>query len=666
MIKNILLSGLLLSTLFANEDTGDEIFELIQNDMQKYSQIATQTKQNVDYMPYIVSVLQSDELQQLGVLSLREALSLIPGVDTSIGMLGVRTPIFRGSNPFAVGQSKLIIDGVAVNDQMFGAYNRYLEMPIAIIERIEVIRGPGSPVNGTNSYAGSINVVTKAYLENKLKDKNSLFSSYGSNDYIMGGYTASFTDGDFKLGSDFFYQRDNQELPAGPDRFGNSLDAPIWLRNYAFGVNAIYKDFYLKARFAKNESGVSYGQSFSLSDDTSDFIDVKNNFVESGYNFNITQGVKAKFSVGYFDEQRDLQNKVMPNGSTMMNMLYPQGYYFLVDYSEQTFYERFEVETLLFENHKITAGVVSSQSSIEDKLANHSKDSMKSFTQKDLLSNEERKHTSIYLNDLISVSEYTTIDFGFNYNFYSDMNNYLCSRIALVHRYNDNNIYKLMYTHTHREPSWREQYLIGSHYFSSNLNVEPEMVDAYEASYIRKIDLNSDIKLNIFYLKNENQIFAQYNPMRNSFTLDNYTKGSHALYGIEAEYKAELNENNRFYLNYSYVGGENISDSLANSASNMAKAYYIYDINNNLSLSSIIKYVGQKDRLEDDLREKVDAYTTIDVTATYKYRPYDLRLSLSVKNLLDKRYYLPAPDHTYINDFIQDGTSFIINLEKRF
>ena len=666
MIKNILLSGLLLSTLFANEDTGDEIFELIQNDMQKYSQIATQTKQNVDYMPYIVSVLQSDELQQLGVLSLREALSLIPGVDTSIGMLGVRTPIFRGSNPFAVGQSKLIIDGVAVNDQMFGAYNRYLEMPIAIIERIEVIRGPGSPVNGTNSYAGSINVVTKAYLENKLKDKNSLFSSYGSNDYIMGGYTASFTDGDFKLGSDFFYQRDNQELPAGPDRFGNSLDAPIWLRNYAFGVNAIYKDFYLKARFAKNESGVSYGQSFSLSDDTSDFIDVKNNFVESGYNFNITQGVKAKFSVGYFDEQRDLQNKVMPNGSTMMNMLYPQGYYFLVDYSEQTFYERFEVEALLFENHKITAGVVSSQSSIEDKLANHSKDSMKSFTQKDLLSNEERKHTSIYLNDLISVSEYTTIDFGFNYNFYSDMNNYLCSRIALVHRYNDNNIYKLMYTHTHREPSWREQYLIGSHYFSSNLNVEPEMVDAYEASYIRKIDLNSDIKLNIFYLKNENQIFAQYNPMRNSFTLDNYTKGSHALYGIEAEYKAELNENNRFYLNYSYVGGENISDSLANSASNMAKAYYIYDINNNLSLSSIIKYVGQKDRLEDDLREKVDAYTTIDVTATYKYRPYDLRLSLSVKNLLDKRYYLPAPDHTYINDFIQDGTSFIINLEKRF
>ena len=666
MTRNILLAILLLSTLYAKENGSDTIFELIQSDMKKYSQIATNTKQNVDYMPYIVSVLQSDELKQLGILSLKEALSLIPGVDTSIGMLGVQTPIFRGSNPFAVGQSKLIIDGVVVNDQMFGAYNQYLEMPISIIERIEVIRGPGSPVNGIGSYAGSIHVVTKAYLENKLKDENSFFSSYGSNDYVMGGYTASFTDANFKLGSDFFYQRHNQELPAGPDRFGNSLDAPIWLRNYAFGVNATYKDFYLKARFAKNEGGVSYGQSFSLSDDESDFIDVKNNFVEAGYSFNITQEVKAMFSVGYFDEQRKLQNKVIPNGSTMMNMLYPQGYYFLVDYAEQTFYERLEVEALAFENHKITAGVVSLQSGIEDKLANHSKDSMKSFSQKDLLSNEKRKHTSIYLNDLVNISEYTTIDFGVNYDFYSDLDNYLCSRVALVHRYNDDNIYKLMYTNTHREPSWREQYLIGSNYFASNINVEPEMVDAYEASYIRKIDLKSDIKLNIFYLKNINQIFAQYNSRTNSFTLDNYTKGDYALYGFEAEYKAELNENNRLYFNYSYVGGENVSDSLANSASNMVKAYYIYDINNNLSISSIVKYVGEKDRLKDDLREKIDSYATVDIATTYEYEPYDLSLSLSVKNLFDKIYYLPAQDHTYIDDFRQEGISFLLYLEKRF
>jgi len=666
MIRNILLLVLLLSTLSAEESSSDTIFELIQNDMQKYSQIATQTKQNVDYMPYIVSVLQSDELKQLGILSLKEALSLIPGVDTSIGMLGVQTPIFRGSNPFAVGQSKLIIDGVVVNDQMFGAYNRYLDMPIAIIERIEVIRGPGSLVNGINSYAGSINVVTKAYLENKLEDENSFFSSYGLNDYAMGGYTASFRDGDFKLGSDFFYQRNNQELPTGPDRFGNSHDAPIWLRNYALGINVTYKNFYLKSRFAKNESGVSYGQSFSLSEDDSDFIDVKNNFVEAGYSFNIAQGVKAKLSVGYFDEQRELQNKVMPDASIMMNMLYPQGYYFLVDYVEETLNERFEIETLAFKNHKITAGILLLQSSIEDKLAKHSKDGMKSFTQKDLLSNEKRKYTSLYLNDLISVSEYTTIDFGFNYDFYSDLDDYLCSRIALVHRYDDDNIYKLMYTHTHREPSWREQYLIGSHYFSSNINVEPEMVDAYEASYIRKIDLNSDIKLNIFYLKNENQIFAQYNPMRNSFSLDNYTESSHALYGIEAEYKTKLDENNRLYFNYSYVGGKNISDSLANSASNMAKAYYIYDINNNLSLSSTIKHVGKKDRLKGDLRDKVDAYTTVDVTSTYEYKPYDLTLSLSVKNLFDKIYYLPAPDHTYVNDFRQEGVNFLLYLEKRF
>jgi len=48
MTRNILLAILLLSTLYAKENGSDTIFELIQSDMKKYSQIATNTKQNVD------------------------------------------------------------------------------------------------------------------------------------------------------------------------------------------------------------------------------------------------------------------------------------------------------------------------------------------------------------------------------------------------------------------------------------------------------------------------------------------------------------------------------------------------------------------------------------------------------------------------------------------
>ena len=342
-MRKVLLLLSALSVLYA-EEPGDEFLELLQGDLQKYSQIATETKQNVDYMPYVVSVLNNKELTKLGILNLREALSLIPGVDISITMLGVENPIFRGSNPFAMGQSKLIIDGIVVNSQMFNAYSQYLDMPIDIIERIEVVRGPGSTLNNVNAYAGSIHVITKANNNNKAKKEKSIFASYGSDNYKMGGFVASYENEDFKLSGDLFYQEHDKELPAGPDRLGNSSIAPVWLENYALGLNVSYKDLYLKSRFSGNKGGVSYGQSFILSDDDSDNLDIKNNFAELGYNFDIAKYIKAKLSVSYFYESRTLQNKVKPDTSETSN----DGIYLLADYAEQTYNQNLEIKISSF------------------------------------------------------------------------------------------------------------------------------------------------------------------------------------------------------------------------------------------------------------------------------------------------------------------------------
>ena len=664
MLLRVLLFISLFSILYA-EEPGDEFLELLQGDLQKYSQIATDTKQNVDYMPYVISVLHNKELTQLGILSLREALSLVPGVDVSVGMAGVKNPIFRGSNPFAMGQSKLIIDGVVVNDQMFGAYNQYLDMPIDIIERIEIVRGPGSLVSSVNAYAGSIHVITKANKDDGSEKDKSVFAAFGSEEYMMGGFVASHKEGDFELSGDLFYQRHDKELYAGVDRFptfGNAEYAPLWLRNYALGLNVTYKDFYLKGRFSKNESGVSYGQSFSLSDDDSDYLDVMNNSLEVGYGFDIGKGIRGTLSVGYFDEWRELQNKVMPDGSSMM-MSPPltNGMYFLVNYTEQTFNERLEFEVTAIENHKITAGVMLSQSRIKDNTAKQSMNNLVSFINEgDLLSNSRREHASYYIDDLIDIDEKTSLQVGAKFDQYSDVKDQFSPRLAVVHRYDDENIYKLMYTHSYREPSWREQYLAGAHYFSADPNVRPERVDAYEAAYIRKFGIKNDLKINAFYLNNKDQIHAQ--DATRIFT----NRGDNELYGFEAELKTQFRENDQFYLNYSYVDGSNVSGSLANSAQHMSRAYYIYQINEQFSLSPLVKYVGEKGRVKEDTRDKVDDYITADLSAVYTHKQSDTTLSLSVKNIFDTTYHLPSPDNTYPGDFEQEGTSFLVRLEKRF
>lgn len=640
------------------DNSTDDLMELLQNDLQKYSEIATETKQNVDYMPYIVSVLHNKELTQLGILSLREALTLVPGVDISIGMAGVQNPIFRGSNPFAMGQSKLVIDGVVVNDQMFGAYNQYLDMPIDIIERIEVVRGPGSLLSNVNAYAGSIHVITKANKDDGSKKEKSIFASFGSDAYMMGGFVTSFKEDDFEFSSDLFYQRHDKELAAGPDHFGNSGEAPLWLKNYALGINTNYKDFYLKGRFSKNESGVSYGQSFSLSEDGSDYLDVQNNSLEVGYGLDIAKGVRATLSVGYFDEWRDLQNKVIP---ALVPTRPPNGIYFLVNYTEQTFKERFEVKISAVDDHMITAGVELSQSRIKDNTAKNSVDNLQTFiNEKDLLSNGRREHASLYIDDLINIDEKTSLQVGVKLDHFSDVKDQLSPRLAVVHRYDDENIYKLMYTHSYREPSWREQYLVGAHYFSADPNVKPETVDAYEAAYIHKFGMKNDLKFNAFYLNNKDQIHAQ--DATRVFT----NRGDHELYGLETELGLKVAEDDRFYLNYSYVDGSNVSGSLANSAQHMARAYYIYNVYENLTFSPILKYVGEKGRVSTDAREDVDDYVTLDLSVAYMYKPSDISISVSVKNVFDTTYYLPSPEGTYPNDFEQAGSSFLIRLSKEF
>ncbi|WP_207561129.1 TonB-dependent receptor plug domain-containing protein [Sulfurimonas aquatica] len=651
MKKALLLSSLLYSLYAENTDS---LIESLQGDLTKYMQIATQTKENVDYMPYVISVLKNADLEKLGILTLREAITLLPGVDISIGMAGVQNPIFRGSNPLAMGQSKLIIDGVVVNDNMFGAYYQYLDMPIDIIERIEVVRGPGSLQSNVNAYAGSIHVITKANKNDGEENENSIFAAIGSNDYKMGGFVGAYKEESFKLSGDLFYQEHDKTLPIGPDRMPDPATSPdptslpLWLKNYSLGLNFEYKDFYIKGRLAKNESGVSSGQAFSLTRNDTDFLNVDNNFLEAGYSTNITNDIKVKLSLNYFDETRSLQNNVMPNGT-----------HFLVDYSEKTLKQNLEFTISSFENQTITSGIVLSQASILNNNAELSPDILLDNSTP-LLSNSKRDSQSFYIDDLINFNEKTSLQLSLKYDMYSDVDDQISPRVAIVHRHNDENIFKLMYTHSYREPSWREQYLAVNGYFGATLDMKPEVVDAYEAAYIRKFSESSNFKLNLFYLSNLDQINAQ-NTMRTFMN-----SGDNELYGLETEFRASILEDDSIYLNYSYVDGHNTHDSLANSAHHMAKAYYIYTISDNLSASTIVKYIGEKDRITVDNRDKLDEYFIADLSATYKYKPSDILFSVSVKNLFNEKYYLPAPENTYQGDFQQAGRSFLVRASKRF
>ena len=109
-----------------------------------------------------VFVITRDDILRTGVRSLPEALRLAPGVDVARlsgarWAVGVRGDAGRFSNKLQV-----LVDGRSIYSPMFsGVMWETQRVPLADIERIEIIRGPAGAVWGANAVNGVINIITR-------------------------------------------------------------------------------------------------------------------------------------------------------------------------------------------------------------------------------------------------------------------------------------------------------------------------------------------------------------------------------------------------------------------------------------------------------------------------------------------------------------------------
>jgi iron complex outermembrane receptor protein len=110
-----------------------------------------------------VYVLTSDEIRRSGLTTVPDLLRLVPGltvarIDANKWSVSVRGFSSRFANKLLV-----MIDGRSLYSRMFsGVFWDSLGVPVAEIERIEVVRGPGASLWGANAVNGIINIVTRS------------------------------------------------------------------------------------------------------------------------------------------------------------------------------------------------------------------------------------------------------------------------------------------------------------------------------------------------------------------------------------------------------------------------------------------------------------------------------------------------------------------------
>ncbi|WP_291100378.1 MULTISPECIES: TonB-dependent receptor plug domain-containing protein [unclassified Flavobacterium] len=194
-----------------------------------------------------IQLITAEDLKKSGVTNVADALQQIAGIDIRRrGTSGMQADLYIRGGSF--DQTLLLIDGIKVDDAQTGHHTMNLALPIEVIKRIEIIKGPAARVFGQNAFTGAVNIVTKDSLDNSvsldlkagsygqvsaavtagvnLEDSSHIihFSKNASNGYR---YNTDFDNTNFVLKSTF----DKKELP---------IEMLVSLSERNFGANGFY------------------------------------------------------------------------------------------------------------------------------------------------------------------------------------------------------------------------------------------------------------------------------------------------------------------------------------------------------------------------------------------------------------------------------------------
>ena len=163
LLPVLLLSLLLAPPTQAGEagtDT-DDLFELeLQDLLNVRVTVASARDETLRDTPVLVSRLDASEARQYGLQTLAEWLSMLPGVIVQDTAIGTEAVMMRGLVEAFNQKVLFLLDGVPYWQPTHGDIP-LPAIPLTLISHIEVIRGPGGVIYGTNATAGVINVVTR-------------------------------------------------------------------------------------------------------------------------------------------------------------------------------------------------------------------------------------------------------------------------------------------------------------------------------------------------------------------------------------------------------------------------------------------------------------------------------------------------------------------------
>lgn len=622
--------------------------ELVELDVS----LSTGTPKALRSAPSVATVITAADIEAMGAATLDDVLESVPGIHVMPSPLSLFTSNWeiRGITSKVDPQVLLLINGQPIRTNSNGSKPQTFRMPVSMISRIEIIRGPGSAILGADAFAGAVNVITKEAAEIAGTKSGIRVGSFDAQDY-WAQQGALYNGWEVSVGAE--YQKGagdknriisslvsapghSAQTPGPLDTHYNVLDTNLLVRkddwafriyyNEAFdngegpGINQTYTpESFTKYRWVN--TSLTWQREDLLPDFDASVTLRGNYFWDDNYYQFFPNSIQNMIgSPAYQERNGGLELTGLYHGSADNRVRASAGV------------TNYDTETSQQKNYG--PGITNQYGALVD-ISN---------TPYVYMTNHSRRLWYAALQDAWSFAKDWELTAGARYDRYSDFGTSVNPRVALVWSATPELTSKLLYGKAFRAPAFQELYLQNNPTALGNASLDPERIDTIELAFDYKPIKTLRLGFNMFEYKIKGLIdYVQDPAPATSKTAQNVNDQDGNGFELEADWLATDAVRVRGNYAYQHAWDTNTHHVMPDVPRQKIWADADWSFLPHWSANTEYIWVGDRQRAAGDTRPEIRDYELVNLTLHRRNLMNHLDLAFSVRNVFDKDAREPAP-----------------------
>ncbi len=693
---SILMLFFQLSVYAQNKNGLEELEYLLFMDIPEVVTATLTAKTSIN-APSSMTVFTAEDIKSMGARTLMEVLDKTPGMSARLKHTGGQAVSLRGIQTFSsCDKYKLLVNGHAINAPLYADFTDVYDMSMENVKQVEIVRGPGSALYGTNAFAAIINVITYKPMDVQGVKVD---GKYGSYDTAFGDLSLAKVfknESQFSVnvnrqqsnGADLKVERDS--LYGTPFSLASARSMDEDYDRTQYSTEYVYKDFSFYASYMDLSNCYPVPIMGAMTQEGGE-KDMDYAYMEVSYNFHFSDETSLKTTLSYDYYKTEEYSQEYPYGFTLGSDIngdglmeyWPAGAFAHYGYKANTYDIKTVLDTKLSENNELLIGAFYEYTEISDSFMKANGHPVYMFSlgrMMDISSttnwiqnhpDPDRDIYGLFFQDEWNMTDEWYMILGGRYDEYSDFGSTFNPRCGLVWDFNQKGgVAKLLYGTAFKAPNFSQMYSTNNAVVVGNEDLDPEKINSVELAFNYVFAEKLDTGVSVYHLKAEDliDISTTRNYSLPGYPLVYVNHGEQEVNGVEFNFKYAFQKNTQIYGSYSYTDAE---DKILDKDVALTPDHYVtlganWEIVDHLKWNINADYTGKMERETGDPRSDLDATTVWDTTLRLEgVSGFDFYFS--VYNIFDEDIYTPSIlSDLPLTDTPRPGTTYCGGVTYRY